>query len=230
MFEVEAGWLEKVLSRLSTECLSPCIDLGSSDFVYRTEFQPWIDERVFKPLALRGVAIHHCDLKNAPGVDVVADLMNDEGRTRIMRIAPNSVLCCNILEHVAEPAAFASRLASLLGPGGYLVLNVPHRYPYHEDPIDNGFRPEIQEVAALFPDFSVVEAAVLEAGSYREEVARQPLRILTRHFARLLLPFLGLQKWKRSVARLSYLFRSYEVTCLLLVKGDLVSEVRFAED
>jgi hypothetical protein len=216
MFEVEADWVETSLRNLPTDSISPCLDLGSSDLAYRTEFQPWIDARVFQPLALRGVAVHHCDLKDAPGVDLVADLMRDDDHARLLAIAPKLVLCCNILEHVPEPAAFAARLATLVRPGGRIVLTVPHRYPYHEDPIDNRFRPGIQEVADLFPGFAVEQAAILEAGSYREEVARQPVRTLTRHLIRQSVPFLGLEKWKQSAERLLYLIRSYEVTCLLL--------------
>lgn len=50
------------------------------------------------------------------------------------------VLCTEVLEHVANwPAAFAN-LASLLVPGGRVILTCPHFYPLHEEPYDF-FRP-----------------------------------------------------------------------------------------
>jgi SAM-dependent methyltransferase len=220
MFEVEADWVENTLRDIPTASLSPCLDLGSSDLSYRAEFQPWIDERVFRPLAARGVVITYCDLKNAPGVDLVIDLMCDDDHAQIVALDPKLVLCCNILEHVAEPAAFAARLATVVRPGGRIVLTVPHRFPYHEDPIDNGFRPTTLEVAALFPGFAVEQASILQAGSYRDDVARRPVGILARHLIRLSLPFLSLKKWKISAEKLLYLFRPYEVTCLLLLKTE----------
>jgi hypothetical protein len=220
MFPQEAAWIEAALARLPAESLTPLLDIGSSDLEFRSQQQPWIDAHIYAPLRAKGVAIHFCDLKDSPGVDIVANLLTDEGQAALRAIGLRSVLCCNVLEHVPDAPLFAERLGQLVGPGGYIVLTVPHRYPYHRDPIDTMFRPDIGEAAALFPDFEVVESAILDTGSYRSEFARRPVTMTLRHLFRFLAPFLGWEKWKRSVSKLQYLARPYQVTCLVLRKRD----------
>jgi 2-polyprenyl-6-hydroxyphenyl methylase / 3-demethylubiquinone-9 3-methyltransferase len=39
------------------------------------------------------------------------------------------VTCLEVLEHVADPAAFISALADLLAPGGLMILSTPNRTP-----------------------------------------------------------------------------------------------------
>jgi hypothetical protein len=218
VFEVEAKWIAEVPGTLPLEQASPGLDLGSSDLVYRTKTQPWIAERVFEPLTRRGVKIIYSDLKQSAGVDLVADLMSDTDFDRIRVIQPKTVLCCNILEHVVDRSAFAGRLTALVPAGGHLILTAPRSYPYHEDPIDTGFRPTPQVLAALFPAFQIAEVHEFEAGSYRDQVATAPIRILSRHIIRLLFPFVNYKGWRQSAERFSYLFRSYRVSCLLLRK------------
>ena len=75
MFPQEAEWIAARLSALTAAQLTPLLDIGSSDRQYRTEKQPWIEQRIFAPLAARGVRIVFCDLKDSPGVDIVADPM-----------------------------------------------------------------------------------------------------------------------------------------------------------
>jgi hypothetical protein len=218
VFEVEAAWIAKVLGNLPLEQVSPCLDIGSSDMAYRTQTQPWIAQQVFEPLERRGVKIIHTDLKQSPGVDLVADLMSDPDFDRIRAVQPKTVLCCNILEHVVDRSAFARRLTHLVPADGNLILTVPRSYPYHEDPIDTGYRPTPQELASLFPDFRIVEGHEFEAGSYRDQIAVAPVRRLARHVIRLLLPFVNYNGWRQSAERITYLFRPYRVSCLLLSK------------
>ena len=218
MFKVEAKWIARVLKDLPLDQASPCLDLGSSDLVYRTQFQPWIAQLVFDPLTDRGGKVIYSDLKQSAGVDLAADLMSDADFERIRATRPNTVLCCNILEHVADRIGFVQRLSELVPPGGHLILTAPRSYPYHEDPIDTGFRPTPQELAALFPDFQITEAHEFEAGSYRNQVAEAPLWLLPRHILRLFFPFINYKGWRQSAERFLYLFSPYRVSCLLLCK------------
>jgi len=218
MFPQEAAWIEAALSRMPAESLSPLLDIGSSDLKFRSQ-QPWIEARIFAPLRARGVEIHFCDLKDSPGVDIVADLLSDDGFARLQALGVKTVVCCNVLEHVTDARRFAERLGGLVGPGGRIVLTVPHRYPHHNDPIDTMFRPDVQEAAALFPGFRVEQSATLQPGTYREEFARRPFTLFFRHLFRLPVPFLGWSKWKRSVSKLQYLVRPYEVTAVCLIRN-----------
>ena len=62
------------------------------------------------------------------------------------------VLCCNILEHVADREAFARVCDQILSPGGTIVVSVPQSYPLHMDPIDTYYRPMPAEIAQLLVD------------------------------------------------------------------------------
>lgn len=219
MFPQETDWIGAVLAGLPAESLTPLLDIGSSDLEFRTVQQPWIEAKIFEPLRARGVSVHFCDLKDSPGVDIVADLLSDDGMARLQALGPQTVLCCNVLEHVVDAPLFAERLGMLVPVGGRIVLTVPHRYPHHNDPIDTMFRPDVEEAAALFPDFSVEQSAILETGTYRNEFARRPFTLFFRHLFRLPFPFLGWSKWKRSVSKLQYLVRPYQVTAVCLKKN-----------
>lgn len=218
MFPQEAAWIEAVLAKLPAESLTPLLDIGSSDMKFRTVDQPWVEARIFEPLRARGVEVQFCDLKDSPGVDIVADLLTDEGLARLQGLGLKTVICCNVLEHVTDALRFAERLGQLVGPGGRIVLTVPHRYPHHNDPIDTMFRPDVAAAAALFPGFTVEQSAILQPGTYREEFGRRPFTLFFRHLFRLPVPFLGWSKWKRSVGKLQYLVRPYEVTAVCMVK------------
>ena len=218
VFLREAMWIETILSRLPAEELRPVVDIGSSDLEFRTVRKPWIEKHIFTPLKRRGISVVFCDIKKIPGIDIAVDLMTDEGLARLQTIRPGTVLCCNVLEHVPDPLAFAARLSKLLQSKGRLILTVPYHYPMHNDPIDTLFRPNDQELAGLFPEFTIEYATILTTGSYREEFARRPLILFLRHISRLPMPFLGWAKWKRSVGKLRYLIQPYQVTCVALIK------------
>lgn len=191
MLPAEAAWVGAALAAMPSERMAPVLDIGSSDGVHRTETQPWIEERVFAPLAARRVEVVFVDTKVAPGVGVAADLNTGAGLAKLRTLAPRTILRCNVLEHVPDAAAFATRLAALAAPGARLVVTVPHRYPYHRDPIDTMFRPDVAELAALFPSCRLERGAVVVGGSYREQFARRPLTLLLRRLLRLPAPFLG---------------------------------------
>lgn len=216
MFDAEAAWLQHEMARFAPGELSPLVHLGSSDATFRKTTQPWIHERIERPLVDAGVRLVTLDLKVGEGIDIAGDIFDDSVMARLRALAPRALLCANILEHVADPRALASRCLDLLPPSGLLFVTVPRSYPHHADPIDTLFRPTPAEVHALFPGTELVASAVIEPGSYRDDVARRPW-ILFR-FVRLLAPFLSLSRWKRTAAKLYWLVHPYRVTCVVLRK------------
>jgi hypothetical protein len=55
-----------------------------------------------------------------------------------------------------------------------------------------------------------LDGAILgTGGSYRDDV---PCRLL-RHVARLPVPFLSLEKWRRSMAKLYWIVAEYRISC-----------------
>ena len=75
------------------------------------------------------------------------------------------------------------------------------------------YRPAPSELARLFAGARLIDGAILGAGkSYRDEVRRRPW-LLLRHAARLPVPFLSFEKWRRSMAKLYWLAAEYRVSC-----------------
>jgi len=218
MFEAEARWLRRALDAFPPERLSPALNLGSSSAEVRKTVQPWIDAEVFSPLRSRGVAAYHVDMRELPGVDIRADLTDERDIRRLSELHPNTLLCCNLLEHVLEPRRLAQHCLDLLPPGGLVFVTVPYSYPYHRDPIDTMYRPSPAELSRLFIDARLLDGQILGAGvSYRDAVRRRPW-ILSRHFFRFPVPFLSFERWKRSMARLYWLVAEYRITCAVFEK------------
>jgi SAM-dependent methyltransferase len=215
VFRKEAARLAGELAKLEVSELSPLLNIGSSTLEFRTKSQPWVDELIFQPLVARGVKIVHVDIREGAGIDIRADLLKDEDYARLKAEKPKTVLLCNILEHVLDPATFARRAFDLLGPGGRLYVTVPNSYPHHNDPIDTMFRPTPQEVAALAPEAELAAGEIIDTGSYWDELKKRPW-IITRQIFRAPFPFLGFTKWKRSMKKFYWLVRPYRVTLAIL--------------
>ena len=194
------------------------MNLGSSDATFRERRQPWIEEELFRPLATRGIEVVHVDLLAAPGVDVRADLTDPADISRLKALGAKALLCCNLLEHVHEPARLARHCLDLLGEGGFVFVTVPFSYPHHADPIDTMYRPSPEDIALLFAGARMREGMILDAGlSYRDEVGARPW-LLLRHLARLPVPFLSPGRWRRSMRKLYWLAAPYRISCAVLEK------------
>jgi hypothetical protein len=218
MFEAEACWLRRALDAFPAERLSPLLNLGSSSVVVRQAVQPWIDAEVFCPLRNRGIATIHVDMRELPGVDVQADLTDAADVDRLGTLEPKALLCCNLLEHVVDPARLARHCLELLPAGGLVFVTVPFSYPYHRDPIDTMYRPSPAELSELFGGARLLDGTILGTGmSYRDTVRERPW-ILLRHLWRFPVPFVSFERWKRSMTRLYWLVAEYRITCAVFEK------------
>jgi len=213
MLETEACWLRCALDGFAPGRLSPLLDLGSGSTAVHEAVQPWIEHQLFCPLRARGVEIVHVDMRAGPGIDVQADLTDPADVLRLGGLRPRALLCCNLLEHVAEPERLARHCLAMLADGGLVFVTVPYSYPYHRDPIDTMYRPGPQELAELFAGARLLHGTILGAGrSYRDDVRQRPW-LLLRHVARFPVPFLSFEKWRRSMAKLYWLGAEYRITC-----------------
>ena len=218
MQEAEAKWIEASLRGLPPEELSPILDIGSQTLAFRTLEKPYIQKDLFAPLIARGISIIYADLQDGEGIDISANLLEDDGFEEIKAAAPRTIFCNNVLEHVLDPAEFANRCFALLPPGGHLVITVPNSYPHHRDPIDTMFRPTPIEICALIDGPNdVLTTEIIETGSYRDNLKRRPW-IIYRQFVRLPFPFLGWTKWKRSMKKFYWMIRPYRQSCVVIRK------------
>jgi hypothetical protein len=218
MFETEARWLCAALDKYVPERLSPLLNLGSSTAAFRERIQPWTEQILFRPLRDRGVEIVHVDKRDESGVDLHADLTDPADLPRLRALKPQALLCCNLLEHVTEPDRLARHCLDVLPKSGLAFVTAPFSYPYHRDPIDTMYRPSPAELGSLFTGARLLDSAIIGAGmSYRDDVRRRPW-ILLRHVARLPAPFVSVEKWKRSMAKLYWLVAEYRITCAVFEK------------
>lgn len=215
MFAQEASWLGDRLSGLNVTDVSPLLNVGSSDRRFRERVQPYIEGVVFGPQRARGVRVVHCDRKRQDGVDLVADVFDAEGVKRMAAVGARTVVCSNVHEHVRDPGDLSRRLIALVPAGGHLLVTAPHSYPYHADPIDTMYRPDVDELAALFPGADVVARARVTAGTYRDSLRAAPARVFGDGVEMALALLRG-----RSFAdlRVRWWDRAYAVSCVLLRK------------
>jgi hypothetical protein len=157
----EAHWFRQQLASLEPAQIFPMCNVGSSTAAFRTRDQPWIEEAIFAPVARRGYVVKHLDAKPASGVDIVGDLGDPEFLKRVSCMEFKSVFCSNLLEHVVQRDAICRTLVSIIPSGGHLFISVPFSFPYHPDPIDTGFRPGIEGLAALFSGTRLVRSAIV---------------------------------------------------------------------
>ena len=214
----ESLWIRERLARIPDADLFPVLDVGSSTLDYRTRVQPWIDENLFAPLRARGGKVIHADVKQAPGIDLVVDLLDPGDRARLRSLAPRAALVCNVLEHLPERGPLARAVVDLLPPGGHVVVTGPYRYPRHDDPVDTMFRPTPEEVAREFPGTRLLEGAVIDSGNWREWSPGERGRSLGRFLARMCLPLHRPAEWARLVPHVPYLFRHMKAYAAVLRK------------
>lgn len=205
---LESEWLRQRLSTIPSEDLFPLLNVGSSTYQFRTTVQPYIQRNLFAPLQARGGRVVHLDMKAAPGVDLVADLSEPSSQQRITQLGVRSAMVCNLLEHVPDPHALIKDLLKVVPAGGYIIVSGPFQYPYHPDPIDNGFRPTVEQLSALFRGTELTDNAIIDSGNWRQWAApERGGRSLSRFLLRLALPFYRPKEWVRAVVQAPYLLK-----------------------
>jgi len=203
----ESLWLREQLEKLPDANLFPLLDVGSSTLEYRTVIQPHVDANILAPLRARGGNILHLDLKPAPGVDVVGDLLDPYFLCALEKKGVRSVMVSSLLHHLSDRTPLTNSLLRLVKPGGYIIISGPYRYPRHYDPIDTMFRPTPNEVADLFPETTIVAGAIINsANMFSWNRTERGGRSLPRTIARLCLPFYKPVEWKHLFMQAPYIF------------------------
>ncbi|MGB3421516.1 MAG: methyltransferase type 11 [Dolichospermum sp.] len=218
MFREEAKWLANIIYSLNPNSVFPMLNIGSSNKKFREEEQPWIDELLFKPARTKGYSVIHTDIKNDIGVDLVGDLCNLDFLKKLSEMNIQSVICSNLLEHINNREEISKIISSIVPKNGYLFVTVPYKYPYHCDPIDTMFRPSIQELSSLFPDFKIVNGEILLGGYLVKSTTTTPILYTLAMLIRLMLPIYQPLRWFDSLKYALWLFKDISVTCIVLKK------------
>jgi hypothetical protein len=210
----EARWIRHTLGSLEVGKLSPLLNVGSSTAEFRERVQPWIDEEIFAPLRRRGVSVHHLDIQQGQGIDLHGDLDDETFVAGLREGKYHSLLCCNVLEHLRNPAVIVKRLEEIVPVGGYLLFTVPNQFPFHPDPIDTMFRPDLGDLVKLFTLCKLVEGEMPYCGSGWDYVERDP-RIMFAKVKRRLASRRESGGLPGTVSFAPWLFRRFRMTCAL---------------
>jgi hypothetical protein len=154
MLKNEAIWLGKEIEKLPKSKIGTILDLGSSSLFFRSIRHPYINKYIFTPLIKRGIVVLHTDIE--------LDVTDGSFTKRVNKMDKvNTVFAFNLLEHVTNYKKAAKNIASVVPKGGYLFVSSPKKFPYHPDPIDNGFRPTPTKIANLFPKTIIIKKAII---------------------------------------------------------------------
>lgn len=216
----EAETLTRWVRELRLPAGAVCLNIGSSTKAFREEMQPHVAEWFIRPLESAGIRFVHCDMKQADGVHEVGNVLDPAFQERLRRHQASLLVCSNLLEHLTDPQRFADACSKLVGDGAYGLFSVPSAYPYHPDPIDTMLRLKPDELAAMLPDWKIVRCAELSAGNYWRDLRESGATVscLVRQAVRVALPFYRPSQWRANASRLSWLFRTYRVSLVLVQK------------
>lgn len=213
----EAQWFARQIQMLDGRSIFPMLNVGSSTEKFRTVDQHFIDECIFKPARDRNYAVTHMDIESGQGVDIVGDLCNPALFDELSTRGFNSIFCSNILEHVVDRQQICQTLQSILPFGGYIFVSCPYRYPFHPDPIDTMFRPDIDELYRLFPETSIIEGEIIRGKTLLGYHSHDPA-IIFKTVLRIFTPFYKPWNWLKVLGHSPWLFRHCYQTCLVLRK------------
>lgn len=209
--------LPSELARQDNESIGSVLNVGSSTAEFRERRQFFIDEKIFPALAKKGIPVVHSDIKEADGVDIVADIMNDDDLKRLRSPKAKTVLCSKMLEHVPSAPMMVERLACLLPPGGVMLVTVPNSYLNHPAPIDTLLRPDTGELGKLFGQLMMIHGSIVNGLTESEELIKDP-SLFPRRIARTFIPFLRFGIWLSTLDRWRWLFSHYRARCVVLSK------------
>lgn len=130
----EAALVQMMIDKVAPKRI---LDCGSGSRADRTIIQPHI------AAAFDGYDVVWTDLRGSPGT-IECDFTKPETLADLPRC--ELVTCCSLLEHVADIPAALKAVCSLADD--WLLLSVPWKYPRHDCPLDNSWRPSPNDLAA----------------------------------------------------------------------------------
>jgi SAM-dependent methyltransferase len=212
----EAKWIGEAIRTLPLEGGSVFLNFGSQSEEYNKK-NIHIEKYLLKPIR-ENHSIKNLDLKPGKGIDFAGDLYEDVFFGELKKQNFDCILLCNVLEHVEQIEPLCRRLSDLLDKNGIIIFSGPYHYPIHYDPIDNGFRPTIDEVVKLFPDFKLINSDIVIDYTYSYYLLKDYKLFITT-LLRVFAPFYRFKKWKKVVLpKFNYWNKKFNVTCVIIQK------------
>jgi hypothetical protein len=227
MLYEEAQWVGKVLIEKTMEG-NRILNLGSSTLDSRTKLQPHMEEFIFAPLRDKNVQVVHSDITFDEGVDLQGDFTDPAFIAQLKNIQFEGVMCCNLFEHLENRSLLIDALNEIIPINGLLLITVPFQYPYHLDPIDTLYRPNVSDLIKTFPNFTLISDGTIKAqrqvfkkGKIRFhknyfELLKDDPKLFIRLIIRVLLPFYKYKMWLITYNDLKSMFKPFSATGVLL--------------
>ena len=216
MLNNEAIWIGKHIPSLTLKSESIVLNFGSQNEKYNLENKYLLDY-VINPIK-KICHLRNLDLQTGANIHYSGNLYEDSFFNELKKVQFDCVLLCNVLEHVTDINELSNRIAQLIKPEGYIIFSGPYKYPLHFDPIDNGFRPEIDEINKLFPDFEYIKGEIVKDHTYSYYLFSN-IKVLAFTFFRVITPFYKYKKWKQVVIpKLKWWNKNFKATCVIIKK------------
>lgn len=213
----ESLWLNKTILNLELAPGNKVLNFGCQDkIVYK--YQPHLYNNIIKPTIDSGAKIINYDLFPGKGVDISGDLFDDNVFNKLKEYNFRYIYLFNVLEHVEDKEKLCLRIEELLEKNGTILISVPHSYPIHYDPIDNGFRPTPKEIADLFPNCEIIDSKIVIDHNFLFYLMNN-WRVSLKFVGRLFTPFYRYDRWRNTIVpKLNWLNKPYKIACIVLRK------------
>ena len=165
MLYEESVWFKNIIQQY-VEPNSLVLNIGSSTKQFIEVDQPYIKQNLFDELAKKNCTVKNIDIKQAEGVDLVGDVTDLAFIETLKQLNPSFIICSNLLEHLSDRKIFCEALVKIMNTKTMLIVSVPYSFPYHEDPIDTLYRPDINELQKAFPLLKLEEGKIVDCGTF----------------------------------------------------------------
>ena len=165
MLYEESIWFKHIIQKFVSPN-SLVLNIGSSTKQFIEIEQPYIKQNLFDELDKKSCLVKNIDIKHAEGVDLVGDVTDASFIETLQQLNPAIIICSNLLEHLENRKTFCDALVKIMNTETLLIVSVPYSFPYHEDPIDTLFRPNLDDLQKTFPLLKLVEGEIVDCGFY----------------------------------------------------------------
>lgn len=216
MLYEESLWFKKIIHQYA-QPNSLVLNIGSSTKEFIEITQPYIKTNLFDEFAKKNCVVKNIDIKQAEGVDLVGDVTEPVFIEKLKNLNASFIICSNLLEHLTERTAFCEALVKIMNADTKLIVSVPYSFPYHEDPIDTMYRPNLKDLQIAFPTLKQIEGEIVDCGSYLN-FSNKNNTTLSKHYnflkisgAAILAFFISKAKFEK----LSWIFKRISATCVV---------------
>lgn len=185
------AWIEAELRRVAGAGVERALEIGPGCGVYLTTLALLADSVVATDIEPSFIENAAHELSNLPRLSLLVD---DITNTTLEPESFDLVLCTEVIEHIADSPRVLRSIASVLRPGGTLVLSTPQRWCPLELVARVAFRPGlIRIVRAVYrePVLDMGHINVLTSRQLTEQLVAAGLTIESRHTGGVYVPLLA---------------------------------------